>query len=108
MLNLRMAFARVLGLSYNAGSRWFHSFTHSFNYVLSAKLLRSCLALCDPMDCSPPGSSVHEILLKRMLEWVAMPSFRGSSRYRDQTCISMSPALAVGSLPYCMSLCVSR
>ena len=48
------------------------------------------------MDCSPPGSSVHEILLKRMLEWVAMPSFRGSSQYRDQTCISMSPALAGG------------
>ena len=37
-----------------------------------------------PLDCSPPGSSVHGILQARMLEWAAMPSFRGSSRPRDQ------------------------
>ena len=48
-----------------------------------AKLLQSCLTLCDPMDCSPPGSSVHGILQARTLEWVAMPSFRGSSRPRN-------------------------
>ena len=35
-----------------------------------------CPALCDPMDCSPPGSSIHEILQARILEWVAMPSSR--------------------------------
>ena len=39
--------------------------------------------LCDSMDCSPPGSSVHGILQTRSLEWVAMPSSRGSSRPRD-------------------------
>ena len=39
----------------------------------------SCLILCDPMDCSPPGSSVHGILQARILEWVAMPFSRGSS-----------------------------
>ena len=44
-----------------------------------AKLLQSCLTLCDPLDCSLPGSSVHEILQARILEWVAMPSLRGSS-----------------------------
>ena len=33
---------------------------------------QSCLTLCDPMDCSPPGSSVHEISQGRILEWVAM------------------------------------
>ena len=38
-----------------------------------------CLTLCDPMDCSLPGSSVHEILQARILEWVAMPCSRGSS-----------------------------
>ena len=38
-----------------------------------AKLLRSCLTLCDPVDCSPPGSSVHGILQARILEWVACP-----------------------------------
>jgi len=37
-------------------------------------LTQSCPALCNPMDCSPPGSSVHGILLARILEWVAMPS----------------------------------
>ena len=42
------------------------------------KLLQSCLTLCDLMDYSPPGSSVHGILQVRILEWIAMPSFRGS------------------------------
>ena len=46
---------------------------------VDAKLLQSCLALYDLMDCSPPGSSVQGILLARILEWVAMPSSRGSS-----------------------------
>ena len=40
------------------------------------------------MDCSPPGSSVHGIFQARVLEWVAMPSSRGSSWLRDQTHIS--------------------
>ena len=40
------------------------------------------------MDCSPPGSSVHGILQERILEWIAMPSSRGSSRPRDWTHIS--------------------
>ena len=52
------------------------------------KLLQPCLTLCDPMDCSPPGSSVHGILQARILEWVAMPSSRGSSWPRDQTSVS--------------------
>ena len=42
-------------------------------------LLQSCPTLCDPMDCSPPGSSVHGILQARRLEGVAMPSSRASS-----------------------------
>ena len=51
--------------------------THVFASVC-AKLLQSCLTPCDPMDCSPPGSSVHGILLLRILEWVAMASSRVS------------------------------
>ena len=51
-----------------------------------AKLLQSCSTLCRPVDCSPPGSSVHGILQARILEWVAMPSSRGSFLPRDQTC----------------------
>ena len=42
-----------------------------------AKSLQLCPTLCDPMDSSPPGSSVHSILQARLLEWVAMPSSRG-------------------------------
>ena len=43
-----------------------------------AKLLQSCLTLCNPVDCSPPSSSVHGILQARMLEWVAMPFSRSN------------------------------
>ena len=42
-----------------------------------------CPTLCGPVDCSPPGSSVHGLLQARRLEWVAMPSSRGSSWSRD-------------------------
>ena len=52
------------------------------------KLLQSCLTLCHSIDCNPPGSFVHGILQARMLEWVAMPSSRGSSRPRNQTHVS--------------------
>ena len=47
-----------------------------------------------PMDCSPPGSSVHGILQIRILEWVAMPFSRASSPPRDQTHISCSSCIA--------------
>ena len=50
--------------------------------------LQLCLTLHDPMDRSPPGSSVHGILQVRISEWVAVPSFRGSSQPRDRTRIS--------------------
>ena len=63
-------------------------------YVCS--VTQSCPTLCNPMDCSPPGSSVHGILQVRILEWVATPSSRGSSQPGDRICISMSPALACG------------
>ena len=56
-----------------------------------AQSLQSCPTLCDPMECSLPGSSVHGIFLARILEQVAMSSSSGSSWPRDQTpasCIS--------------------
>ena len=49
---------------------------------------QSCLTLCNPMDWSPPGSSVHGILQARILEWVAIPFSRGSSWSRDWTQVS--------------------
>ena len=50
---------------------------------------QSCPTLWDPMDCSPPGSSVHGILQARILEWVAIPFSRGSSWPKDQTWVSV-------------------
>ena len=47
-----------------------------------------CLTLCDRVDRSLPGSSVHGMLQARIQEWAAVPSSRGSSRARDQTCLS--------------------
>ena len=53
--------------------------------MMKVKVLvsQSCLTLFDPMDCSPPGSSVHGILQARILEWVAISISRGSSQLRD-------------------------
>ena len=53
-----------------------------------AKSLQSCPILCDPMDCGLLDFSVHGIPQPRILEWVAMPFFRGSSRHRNQTKVS--------------------
>ena len=52
------------------------------------KVTQSHPTLCDPMDCSPPGSSVHGILQARKLEWVAISFSRGPSQPRDQTQVS--------------------
>ena len=52
------------------------------------KVAQSRPTLCGPMDCSPPGSSVHGILQARILEWGAVPFSRGSSQPRDQTQVS--------------------
>ena len=45
------------------------------------------MTLCDPMDCSPPGSSVHGISQARIMGWVAISFSRGSSRPRDPSCV---------------------
>ena len=48
----------------------------------------SCLTLCDPLDDSPPGSSVHEIFQARILEWIVISFSRDSSQLRNQNCVS--------------------
>ena len=55
--------------------------------------------LCDPMDCSPPGSSVHGILQARILVWVAISSSKGSSQPRDQTYVSCVSCVGGFSYP---------
>ena len=58
--------------------------------------VQSCLTLCDPVDCSPLGFSIHAILQARILEWFAISSSRG---FYDPGIEPGSPALQVGSLP---------
>ena len=63
-------------------------------FLIEAESLHSvcvsqlCPILFDPMDCSPPGSSLHGIFRARMLEWIAISFSRGSFRPRDQTQVS--------------------
>ena len=61
-----------------------------FSPLVAAAVLvtQSCPTLCDPVDCSPSGSSVHWVLQARILEWVAIPFSRGSSWPRGQTWVS--------------------
>ena len=54
----------------------------------TCSLAQSCLTLCDPLDCSLPGSSVHGIFQARILEWVAISSSRGSSQPSNRTHVS--------------------
>ena len=74
-------------LLYNEAEKFIILMTFYFRKSES-EVAQSCLTLCIPMDCSPPGSSVHGILQTRTLEWVAISSSRGSSRPRDQTQVS--------------------
>ena len=60
---------------------------------------QSCSTLCDPMDCSPPGSCVHGILQARILEWVAISSSRGTSWPRKRTASPVSTAWQADYLP---------
>ena len=68
----------------------------SHTVLCCAKSLQSCLTLFNPVECSPPGSSVHGILQARVLEWVAMPSSRD---FPNQGIEPRSPALQADSLP---------
>ena len=56
--------------------------------VTCMRALSEWPTVCSPMDCSPPGSSIHRILQARILEWVAIRFSRGSSRPRDRTQVS--------------------
>ena len=70
-----------LPLNHLGNPRFYHACVH-------AKWLQSYPILCKPMHCNLPGSSVHGILQARILEWVAMPSCRGSCWPNERTCVS--------------------
>ena len=69
--------------------------TQHYKATMQVKVLvgQLCLTLCDPMDCSPPGSSVQAILQVRILDWVAISSSRGSCPPRKWTCVSCTGRL---------------
>ena len=75
--------------SYSSRSRGVPSRSQPSSYPPWKKVkvlaTQSCLTLGDPMDCSPPDSSAHEILQARILEWVVIPFSKGSSQLRDGT-----------------------
>ena len=92
--------------------RYIYTYTHAFLFILFSitvyhdilcrvpcairarmhdQSLQSCLPLCDPVDRSPPGSSIHGILQARILEWVAMSFSRQSSQPRDKPASFVAP-----------------
>ena len=78
-----------------------YNIVHQLCLCVCPRLLQLCSILCDPMDRSLPGSSIHGISQARILEWVVISSSRGSSRPRDPTCTSwvrFLPAEPSGSL----------
>ena len=81
------------------------------NVICAAVLcsvIQSCPTLCDPMECSPPGSSVHGTFQVRIPEWVAISFSRGSSQPRDGThfsCIAGRFFTTAKSLQLCTTLC---
>ena len=77
---------------YHLSHQWSPNISEEISIWVICKLCvvvaQSCPTLCDPMDCSPPGSAVHGILQARILEWVAISFSRGSSQTRDQAQIA--------------------
>ena len=80
---------RIFKLSHWLSGTVLSEYFHVLNLRgLKVKVTQLCLSLFDPKDCSLPGSSVHGILQVRILEWVDVPFFRGSSQPRDQIQVS--------------------
>ena len=90
----------------------FHCFPIYFPWSLTlseSEVAQWCPTLCDPMDCCPPGSSVHGIFQATVLEWVAISFSRGSSWPRDRTRVSCiaSRCFTVWAKPLSHSLFLS-
>ena len=83
--NLCIELFYLVSVPCNAGN---YFDTHLYIRKVKVLVIQSCPTLCDPMDCSLPGSSVHGFLQARILEWVAIPFSRESSQSRNQTQVS--------------------
>ena len=78
---LKISLSSAYSSYLNPGNHWPSS-------CRCCSVAKSCLTLDNPMDCSPPGFSVHGILQARILECIAIPFFRGSSWSRNETGVS--------------------
>ena len=91
LLTIRVVISYLLKVCICNNHYWFQAF-FKFSSLLNFNFLSLGLShvrlFWNPMDCSPPGSSVHGISQARILEWVAISFSRGSSQPRDWTCIS--------------------
>ena len=67
---------------------WDSKYILALSGVSEVLVVQSCPTLCDPVDCSPPGSSIHGIVQAKTLEWFAIPFSKGPSQPRDQTRVS--------------------
>ena len=76
------------------------SISHTICCCCYCLVTQLCPTLCDPMDCSPQGSSVHGFSQARILEWVAISFSRASSQHRNQTHISCVSCTAGGWILY--------
>ena len=86
--------------------KWAGNIKLSWSEVKWSEVAQSCPTLCNPMDCSLPGFSIHGIFQARILEWVAISFSRGSSQPRDQTPVSRIAAVAAAKLlQACPTLC---
>ena len=92
-LHLWILFQSIIFILFGRG----FSMVYTLDFYFSSMGAQLCPALSDPMDCSPPGSSVHGTLQARILDWVAFSSSRVYSRPRDQTCVSctVEPPLSI-------------
>ena len=92
-IELDRAVAHVIdeNFKYCKSTKWYLWYTWNSVYQFSdSEVTQLCPTLCDPMDCSPPGSSIHGILQSTILEWVVISFSRGSSWPRDWTQVSRS------------------
>ena len=80
--NLCIELFYLVSVPCNAGN---YFDTHLYIRKVKVLVIQSCPTLCDPMDCSLPGSSVHGFLQAKIPEWVTMPFFRGSFQPRDRS-----------------------
>ena len=95
----------VLGFHFISGFLYGLEEFLSVATAAAAKSLQSCPTLCDPMDCSLPGSSVHGIFQARILKWVAISISRGSSQPRDQTQVYFLPSIKEELVKAVLMLC---